>query len=138
MTTDYSQAVADAEDTAPGGLASFVERLGERVGVRAQARAAFGDPVERDGVTVIPVARVRWGFGGGAGSGGKEGDVETERGQGAGGGGGGTASPLGYIEISGGRAEFHRIKDPAALWPVIVAGAFSSWLVLRGLRALFR
>lgn len=49
-------------------------------------------PVERGDVTVIPVARARWGFGGGG----------NRRGEpGSGGGGGATISPIGYIEIRG-------------------------------------
>lgn len=44
---------------------SIPERLAERIGARAGAAEIFGEPVVRDGVTVIPVARARWGFGGG-------------------------------------------------------------------------
>ena len=47
-------------DAAENGLT----RLAESLGANAAASAVFGTPVERDGVTVIPVARVRWGFGG--------------------------------------------------------------------------
>jgi uncharacterized spore protein YtfJ len=57
----------------------FVQRLAERVDATAGASAVSGDPVERDGVTVIPVARATWGFGGGSGG-------EAGR-EGAGGGG---------------------------------------------------
>ena len=45
----------------------FVERIADRIGAHAEVKAVFGDPIERDGITVIPVAKVRWGFGGGAG-----------------------------------------------------------------------
>ena len=47
--------------------ASFVERVAEKMGVHATAKAVYAEPVEHDGVTVIPVAKVRWGFGGGSG-----------------------------------------------------------------------
>jgi len=102
------------------------------------AKAVFGDPVERGGVTVIPVAKVRYAFGGGAGSGGKEGEDESDQGQGAGGGGMVSASPLGFIEIREGRAEFRQVTDVVAIWPLVLASAVSAWLVLRGLRRLFR
>jgi uncharacterized spore protein YtfJ len=95
--------------------------------------------VERDGVTVIPVAKVRWGFGGGGGSG--RSPQGEEMGQGSGGGGGVSASPMGYIELRDGQAEFKPIKDPAVLWtvPVIsIAGGLSAYLVLSGVRRLFR
>jgi hypothetical protein len=48
------------------------------------------------------------------------------------------ASPLGYIEIRNGQAEFRRIKDLSAYVPVILAGTFSLWVALRSLKHLFR
>jgi uncharacterized spore protein YtfJ len=63
------------------------------------ARRVFGDPYERDGVTVIPAAVLRGGVGGGGGA--------DERGQhGEGGGFGLVARPVGaYV-----------IKDGAVTW----------------------
>ena len=108
--------------------------LAERVGGRAGVQAVFGEPVERDGVTVIPVGRVRWGFGGGGGEGGRGGQPE---GQGSGGGGGAMAAPVGYIQISGGTARYTPIGFPVP--PIaIVAGGVAAFLVLRGLRTLLR
>jgi uncharacterized spore protein YtfJ len=88
--------------------------------------------VERDGVTIIPVAKVQWGFGGGS----------KDKGQGAedgaGGGGGAQIVPLGYIELKEGRAEFRRITGPAAFVPMVLASGFVSVLILRGLRKLLQ
>jgi uncharacterized spore protein YtfJ len=81
-------------------------RLAERLGATAAASAVFGTPVESEGTTVIPVARVRWGVGGGSGSGKKD-DSE-----GFGGGGGVQAAPVGYIDVRGGEASYRRINDP--------------------------
>lgn len=138
MTINYGAATRDAEAVASGPLSAFVDRLAERIDGRANAKAVFGDPVERDGVTVIPVAKVRYAFGGGAGSGGKEGEDESDQGQGAGGGGMVSARPLGFIEIRDGRAEFRQVTDVVAIWPLVLASAISAWLVLRGLRRLVR
>jgi uncharacterized spore protein YtfJ len=82
----------------------FIARLAERIGARAQASAVFGEPVERPGLTVIPVAKATWGVGGGSGE--KAGD------QGLGGGGGISVAPLGYIEVRDSGAEFKPIRDP--------------------------
>ena len=119
--------------------ATFLERLAKRLGLNASAKAVFAEPVERDGVTVIPVAKVRWGFGGGSGSGRKfkKGDV-SDQGQGGGGGGGVHVSPLGYIEIKEGEAEYKPIRDPAALVPLVAVGGIVGWILLRGLRKLIR
>jgi len=82
----------------------LVQRLAEKMGASARASAVFGEPIEREGVTVIPVARSRWGFGGGSG---------TQAGeQGGGGGGGSMVSPIGYIEVRASGAEFKPIRDP--------------------------
>jgi uncharacterized spore protein YtfJ len=138
MDSERSRAMREAEEAASGRADDLVEGLASRVGLRASVNAVFGDAVTHDGVTIIPVAKVRWGFGGGSGRGvgSKEDGMDT--GEGAGGGGGVMASPLGYIEIRNGHAEFKRIRDLGAVVPVILASAFSAWLTLRGLRRLFR
>jgi hypothetical protein len=82
----------------------FISGLAERLGSAARVDAVFGDPVERDGVTVIPVAKVSWGFGGGEGG---EGEQE-----GHGGGGGAMAGAQGFIEIEGGHARYRPIRSP--------------------------
>lgn len=134
--SDLDTAKQEAERSAKLPAHQAVEALAERLGAVAAARAVFSDPVEREGVTVIPVARVRWGFGAGGGTGGLEGT--KEHGEGGGGGGGVSASPLGYIEISEEGASFHEIHDLGAVWPIILASGFAAWLVLRGLRKLLR
>ena len=57
----------------------------------------FGDPVERRGITVIPVAKARFGFGGGGGAGAR-GGWGGRRGRGGCGGG-----LLGFVFFCGGR-----------------------------------
>lgn len=117
----------------PSDHKSFLDRMAERVGGNARAEAVYGAAVERDGVTVIPVAKVRWGFGGGDGtSAGGAGAAQAAGG--SGGGGGVTVSPLGYIELSGGESRFRRINDPTAWAPLLLVGGAVTWLLLRGLR----
>lgn len=130
------EAVRQAEEAAEGRrdpmARALVRTLGEHVGVRA----VFGAPVERDGVTVIPVGRVRWGFGGGeGGAGGRVAGAEQP--EGSGGGGAVSVSPVGYVEISGGRARFRPIGVPVSPG-TLLAAAFALGVALRGLRALLR
>lgn len=110
-------------DDAPA--AGFVDRLAASVGGRAGAATVFGEPVERDGLTVIPVAAARFGFGGGSGP------SPDGKGEGRGGGGGAASRPLGFIEISGGRARFRRITDPVAVAVGMVAVAAAVAIVAR-------
>src|SRR5450759_3168347 len=107
--------IEDAEKEARADAAeNGLTRLAERLGATAAASAVFGTPVERDGVTVIPVARVRWGFGGG---------------------GGVQAAPLGFIEVRDGGAQYRRVHDPlrlviaALLLPLSFAAAAAVMIV---------
>jgi uncharacterized spore protein YtfJ len=72
-------------------LESLAERL-QTTGVRT----IFGEPISAEGRTIIPVARVAYGFGGGGGLSGKQaGQSRDVKGEGAGGGGGVRAVPAG-------------------------------------------
>lgn len=135
VTQGFEDAMAKATQ-GNGAAGRLVERLAEQLGARATSQAVFGEPIERGGVTVVPVAKLRWGVGGGSGSG--TDDDHHKEGEGAGGGGGLMATPIGYIEIVGGEAHFRRIVEPAALWPVLLVGGIAGWLLFRGLRSLFR
>ena len=82
--------------------------LADRIGGRFTASTVFGSPVEREGVTVIPVATVRFGLAGGGGE-------DPNGGQsGEGGGGAGSGTPAGYIEIKDGRSRFVPARAPDA------------------------
>jgi uncharacterized spore protein YtfJ len=108
----------------------LVERLANRIGGSMRASAAFGKPVERGGVTVIPVARARFAFGGGSGT-----DPQSG-GHGGGGGGAGTVQPLGYIEVRKGGVTFRPIRDwraigIAAAGAAVAAGAVAAFALRR-------
>lgn len=161
MTTDYKAAMdydfalEQAQKAGRSSIDGFVERMAERVGAKASVRAVFGDPIEKDGITVIPVARVRWGFGGGAGRGpiavgpgtpdvGTEGATqdltidEGISGSGTGGGGGVTADPIGYIEIGPDGATFHPIASPMPSPGFLLAAGAAGALILRATARLLR
>jgi uncharacterized spore protein YtfJ len=73
------------------------------------ARRVYGEPYERDGVTVIPAAAVRGGGGGGSG------EDATKGGSGGGGGFGLTARPVGAYVIEGGKVRWDPVVDPTRL-----------------------
>ncbi|WP_152042045.1 spore germination protein GerW family protein [Salinigranum salinum] len=120
-------------------LSSVLERIREHSGVTA----AYGDPIERDGRTVVPVARVVYGFGGGYGpspaertdgegheptggdgTGNAERNEDREEGGGAEGGGmgGGVWTvPIGVVEITDDETRFVPFHARARLF--VVAGA---------------
>ncbi|MCU1444792.1 hypothetical protein [Cryobacterium sp.] len=78
-------------------MTNLALKLAENAG-SIGVRSAYGDPVQIEGVTIVPVALVQYGFGGGG-----EGDEADGA---AGGGGGGMAIPIGAYVKSGGAARF--------------------------------
>ncbi len=129
---DTTSAAVEAADSAPHSAAVLLERLAERLGGKASAAAVFGEPIERDGVTVIPVAAAAFGFGGGTGR-------ETGTGRsGDGGGGGAVARPIGFIEISGGTAVFKPVRDPLRDIVMPLAALLAATTTIRIARALTR
>lgn len=94
-------------------------------------RRVVGDPYERDGVTVIPVAHVR-----GGGGGGDDGAVGDDRVHPAGGGGFGlNARPVGAYVVGGGQVRFEPALD---LTRVIVGGQLLVAVALLVLRSVLR
>ena len=50
----------EVEDVEQNYKDDFLTTIAEKLGAAAKASLVFGEPVERDGVTVIPVAKSRW------------------------------------------------------------------------------
>jgi uncharacterized spore protein YtfJ len=129
MADPMDEAKREAE---AGAADDRLSKLVESLGGTASAQAVFGAPVEKDGVTIVPVARVRYGVGGGGGRGPgrkkRDGDDADQVGYGR--GGGVQAAPVGYIELRGGEASYKRIADPARpmavalLFPLVGAVSF--------------
>ena len=115
----------DLEKT--GSADRFVGRMAEKLGAVARAATIFGEPVERDGITIVPVAKARWGFGGGAGQRLDEGGQQED---GGGGGGAVQVTPVGFIEIKNNAANFRPIRTVSLSW--IIAGSILGLFLVRG------
>lgn len=79
---------------AMGATSDLLETI-ERAKDTMTARRVFGEPLEKDGVTIIPAARVQGGAGGGGGEG------PEGQGSGMGSGFGVSARPAGAFVIKG-------------------------------------
>lgn len=112
----------EVESLTSSSTEKFLEGLAEKFGTAVRAATIFGQPVERSGVTVIPVAKARWGFGGGTG--------RNREQDGTGGGGGAQVSPVGFIELKDGAAEFRRIQTLSL--PQVILASLASLLLFRG------
>ena len=90
------------ERPSPGGSAMRVMDVVNEAKGAMRASAVFGEPFEKDGITIIPAATIR----GGAGGGGNEGDPQ------AGGVGFGVYSrPVGAFVIKGGEVTWQPALD---------------------------
>lgn len=115
-----------AKRESPEAGRTIVERFAETLGRRFNVTTSYGEPIERDGTTVVPVALVGYGMGAGSGS-------SDDKGEGSGGGGGGSVMPVGYIQIRNGVTTFHPISTVVSRVAVILAGGLAGMLVLRGI-----
>jgi uncharacterized spore protein YtfJ len=104
-----------------------LQRIAETIGSTATVKSVFGEPILANGKTVVPVAKVAYGFGAGFGTA-KEGPQRDPQGEGGGGGGGVRAFPAGALEITAEGTRFVPFRDP--LW---LAAAFMSGVLLTAL-----
>lgn len=79
----------------------------------AAVRAVFGEPIQANGKTIIPVAKVAYGFGLGMGQGG--GKEKQASGQGGGAGGGVSVRPVAVLEVSGQETKVKPVVDVTRL-----------------------
>jgi uncharacterized spore protein YtfJ len=135
VTIEREQAAGDdarrAADPTPADR--LLERMAELVGAKAGVQAVFGEPTTRGELTVIPVARVRWGFGGG---GGRTETPPSGPASGSGGGGGVAADPIGYVELGPEGATFRPIREPYPSPVFLVGSAVAAAIVIRALARL--
>lgn len=109
----------------------LVQRIGETLGGTANVKTVFGDPIRLEGKTVVPVAKVAYGFGAGAGVG-KNASHPERQGEGGGGGGGMKAYPAGALEITDSGTRFVPFIDVQQLAAgAIFVGALLGLILLR-------
>ena len=109
-------------------VASLVDRLHES----ANVSSVYGEAIERSGKTIVPVARVAYGFGGGFGS---ADEADGDAGEGGGGGGGVSATPVGVLEITDDETRFVRYGQPRKWLGALALGVGIGLLVGRRTRA---
>ncbi len=92
-------------------------------------RRVFGDPILQDGITIVPVARVRGGGGGGGGAG------PDGTGEGSGGGFGLRADPVGVVLVRGDDVTWQPTVDVTRL---AVGGQVVAVVALLTIRSIVR
>ena len=101
----------------------------------ANVKAVYGEPIAAQGKTVIPVAKIIYGYGAGAGTGG----VGNSGTRGEGGGGAARAIPVGVVEVSDQQTRFIPISDRKKLAGAVAMGiGLGMWLGWRRRRRVIR
>ncbi len=107
-------------------IQDLVEAISDKLTDVAQSDVVVGDPIELDGVTVVPLSRVSVGFGGGGGEGegempmhkgkpGKKAKGGKGKGTGGGSGGGAKVRPVGVLIFTKDGVEVQPIKEKQGL-----------------------
>ncbi|MCU7551986.1 spore germination protein GerW family protein [Chitinophagaceae bacterium LB-8] len=106
---------------------NFVENLATPLSHNASVKSVFGEPIETQGKTIIPVAQVGYGFGGGFGQKHKnqseKDPLNNEKG--AGGGGGLFARAKGVYEVTPQTTRF----IPAVNWSHLMIAALAGFFI---------
>jgi uncharacterized spore protein YtfJ len=109
---------------------ALLQSLKDSILTEANVKAVYGEPIVAQGKTVVPVARIIYGYGAGAGTAGVR-DSKAQ-GEGGGGGGGARAIPVGVVEICDQQTRFVPISDRKKLTGAVMVGiGLGMWLSWR-------
>jgi uncharacterized spore protein YtfJ len=106
-------------------LQTVINNVADKIKDSANVRVVFGEPIDTQGVTIIPVATVKLAGGGGGGNKlaeSSDGSVSPDKGMGM--GVRLTTTPVGYIEVRDGEATMIDIvdKNKLAVGGLIIGG----------------
>jgi uncharacterized spore protein YtfJ len=110
------------------GSVAIIEAIRDSVVTHTDVKALYGEPIEAQGKTIIPVAKIMYGFGAGAGN------ARGQENSGGGGGGGVRALPLGVVEVTPERTRFVAISDRRKLAAAALGGMIFGRFLLRRFR----
>ena len=107
-------------------IQQFFQSISESLRESATVKVVYGEPISAEDKTIIPVAKVAYGFGGGAGTRekGQEDDHDEEAESGGGGGGGVSAKPVGVVEITSENTRFISFVEKKKLVGAMLLGFF--------------
>lgn len=112
-------------------LKDILQTVAERAHAKATVKTIFGDPINVEGITIIPVARVAYGFGAGGGWGPGSKSKTLEQSGGGGGGGGVRIAPAGIVEIGPDGTRFIAIGLRRRLVIALVLGLALGYFLAR-------
>ncbi len=113
-------------------ISDTLNKITERIQATANSNTIYGEPVPVEGKTLIPVAKVRYGFG----AGGKGGNTEDSGEQPSGAGGGVEITPVGVIEITDSETRYISLEGTREIvkYILIAATAIAIAVALRQIK----
>jgi uncharacterized spore protein YtfJ len=108
----------------------LIQQLSDKFSSDANVKSVYGDPIETQNKTIIPVAKIAYGLG----AGGAQGMEEKEKGEAGGGGGGVSNKPVGVLEITKEDTRFVPVDDWKQKVQWIGVGALLGLLIYRWIR----
>lgn len=111
----------------------ILQSMAERFAMTGSVKQVFGEPIQANGKTIVPVASIRYRLGAGWG-GGEQDFTAATRPLAAGGGGGGgivKARPVGALEITDAGVRFLHFVEPVQIAKVCVSGLVALFVVRR-------
>lgn len=102
-----------------------IQSIIDRLQGSAAVKTVYGEPVKAEGKTIIPVAKIAYGFGAGSGS------SKEEDEQGGGGGGGIAVRPKGVLEITEEETRFISFDESRNMITGLILGLFLGLIIMR-------
>ena len=102
-----------------------IQSIIDRLQGSAAVKTIYGEPIKAEGKTIIPVAKIAYGFGAGSGS------SKEEKEQGGGGGGGIAVRPKGVLEITEVETRFISFDETRNMIIGLILGLFLGLMIMR-------
>ena len=103
-----------------------IQSIIDRLQGSASVKTVYGEPIKIEGKTIIPIAKISYGFGAGSGS------SKEENGQGGGGGGGIAVRPKGVLEITSDETRFISFDETRNMIIGVILCLFLGFMIMRG------
>jgi len=102
-----------------------IQSIIDRLQGTASVKTVYGEPIKIENKTLIPVAKIAYGFGAGSGS------SKEENEQGGGGGGGIAVRPKGVLEITQEETRFISFDETRNMIIGLILGLFLGFMIMR-------
>ncbi len=107
-------------------ISDTLNKITDRIQASASVKTIYGEPVPVEGKTLIPVAKVRYGFGAGS-----KGQTAEDPEEPSGAGGGVEITPMGVIEITAGETRYISLEGPRQIIKYALIAAVAIAIAIR-------